>query len=273
MEGTTIGFIGTGNMGRALIEGILAKGIFKPSSVATYDVVKEKAQELAETFGVRVCESLKELVSLSRIIVIAVKPQNVSEVLQDIKHHIAENTLVVSIAAGISLKFLEDRLPERTPIVRVMPNTPALVLHGTSVLARNRHVSNEAMEKALDIFRAVGTAFEADEKLMDAVTGLSGSGPAYVLLFLEALTDAGVLMGIPRNLARELAISTLLGTAELARQRKVHFAELKDMVTSPAGTTIHGLKIMEEAGLRGIIMKAVERATERAGELQKMADK
>ncbi|MGC8719337.1 MAG: pyrroline-5-carboxylate reductase family protein, partial [Thermodesulforhabdaceae bacterium] len=144
MEGTTIGFIGTGNMGRALIEGILAKGIFKPSSVATYDVVKEKAQELAETFGVRVCESLKELVSLSRIIVIAVKPQNVSEVLQDIKHHIAENTLVVSIAAGISLKFLEDRLPERTPIVRVMPNTPALVLHGTSVLARNRHVSNEA---------------------------------------------------------------------------------------------------------------------------------
>lgn len=272
MEGT-VGFVGTGNMGRALIEGILAKGILSPESIATYDVLREKAQEVANIFGVRVCENLEELLSLSNIIIIAVKPQNVGDVLQEMKHHILPHSLVISIAAGITIKFIEDRLPEGTPIVRVMPNTPALVLRGTSVLARNRYVSSEAMKRALDIFQAVGTAFEADEKLMDAVTGLSGSGPAYVLLFLEALTDGGVLMGIPRTLARELAISTVLGTAELARQRKLHFADLKDMVTSPAGTTIHGLKVMEEGGFRAAVIKAVERATERAAELQKLVDK
>jgi pyrroline-5-carboxylate reductase len=268
-----IGFIGTGNMGRALIEGILKKGVFPSESIAAYDVVKEKAKELKDLFGIRLCENLKDLVAISNVLIIAVKPQNMEELLQHLKTHITGKPLVISIAAGITIKFMEERLPEGTPIVRVMPNTPALVLQGASVLARNRHVNDDAMKLALDIFRAVGTAFEAEEKLLNAVTGLSGSGPAYVLLFLEALTDAGVLMGIPRQMARELVIATVLGTAELARQRNVHFAELKDMVTSPAGTTIHGLKVMEEGGLRGIIMKAVARATERAEELQKLAEK
>ncbi|MEJ5300112.1 MAG: pyrroline-5-carboxylate reductase [Thermodesulforhabdaceae bacterium] len=268
-----IGFIGTGNMGRALIEGIIKKGVFSSESIVAYDVIKEKVKELSELFGIRHCNSLEDLVATSNVIIIAVKPQNMEELLRDLKALIKGTPLIISIAAGITIKFLEERLPEGIPIVRVMPNTPALVLQGASALARNRHVTDDTMKLALDIFKSVGTALEVEEKLLNAVTGLSGSGPAYVLLFLEALTDAGVLMGIPRPMARELVISTVLGTAELAKQRDLHFAALKDMVTSPAGTTIHGLKVMEENGLRGIIMKAVERATERADELQKLAEK
>lgn len=268
-----IGFIGVGNMGSALIEGIIMKGLFDRHSIVAYDVLKDKVKELVKKHEIRACESIGELLSISDIVLIAVKPQNMDEVLEEIRNNLSRKVLLISIAAGISIKFMEERLPEGTPVVRVMPNTPALILKGTSVLARNSHVSNEEMEKVINIFQAVGTAFEAEEKLMDAVTGLSGSGPAYVFLFLEALTDAGVLMGIPRHLARELVISTVIGSAELAREKKLHFAELKDMVTSPAGTTIHGLKVMEEAGLRGIIMKAIERATDRAAELQKLAGK
>ncbi|MCX7823159.1 MAG: pyrroline-5-carboxylate reductase [Syntrophobacterales bacterium] len=272
MEGI-IGFIGTGNMGRALIEGITKGGLFAPEFIAAYDVMKSKSEELAKIYGIRVCKDLKELLSISQTIVIAVKPQNMDEVLGEIRSHLATGSLIISVAAGISLRFIEERLPHKIPIVRVMPNTPALVLKGTSVLARNRYVTDKEMERALRIFQAVGVAFEVEEKLMDAVTGLSGSGPAYVFLFLEALTDAGVLMGIPRDLARELVLSTVVGSVELARNRKSHFAELKDMVTSPGGTTIHGLKVMEEAGLRGTIMKAVKHATERAAELQKLVEK
>lgn len=268
----TVGFIGVGNMGRALIMGILSGGIFNSGSIAACDVLKDRVEELARVHGIKPCGSLSELLSISDIVVLAVKPQNMDEVLRSMKELLYRRHLIISVAAGISIKFMEERLPAGSPIVRVMPNTPALVLRGTSVLSRNRHVTDEDMEKALTIFRAVGTAFEAEEKLMDAVTGLSGSGPAYVFLFLEALTDAGVLMGIPRPLARDLVISTVIGSAELARDRGLHFGELKDMVTSPAGTTIHGLKVMEEAGLRGIVMKAVERATERAKELQKLVE-
>ncbi len=264
-----IGFIGTGNMGKALIEGIVKRGIFSPNRVLGYDIITAKAENLAREFGIRASKSMEELMAESSTVVIAVKPQNMEETLLQMKAYLHGRPLIISIAAGITLEFIEGKLQRELPIIRAMPNTPALVLQGATALAKNRYASEEDMKKALSIFSAVGTAIEVDEKLMDAVTGLSGSGPAYFLLFLEALVDAGVLCGIPRNIAKELIIQTGLGTIEMVKNSKLHFGELKDMVTSPGGTTIYGLKIMDRAGLRGIVMEAVKRAVERASELQK----
>jgi pyrroline-5-carboxylate reductase len=177
--------------------------------------------------------------------------------------------LVISIAAGVPLSALIAGLPEGMPVVRVMPNTPALVLQGASALSRSPHVADEKMKEALALFQAVGMAIEVEEKWMDAVTGLSGSGPAYFLMLMEAFMDAGVLMGIPRPIARELVIQTALGSALMARETGKHPAELKDMITSPGGTTIRGLEVLEERGVRGALMRAVEAATLRSEELGK----
>jgi pyrroline-5-carboxylate reductase len=176
---------------------------------------------------------------------------------------------VISIAAGIPLGTLAGALPLDLPIVRVMPNTPALVLQGASALSRGKGVTEGQMAQALRLFQAVGKALEVEEKWMDAVTGLSGSGPAYFLLLLEAMIDAGVLMGLPRPIARELVLQTARGTVEMALETGKHPAELKDMITSPGGTTIQGLCVLEERAVRGALMRAVEAATKRSQELGK----
>ncbi len=264
-----IGFVGTGNMGSALIRGVIESKTVQASHINGFDVIESQVDKLVGEFGINKCLSLKELVEKSDVIIIAVKPQNMAEVLDAMRSSLRPEQLIISIAAGISIDFIEKQLGFSMPIIRVMPNTPALVLQGASALAKNALVSEEQMKKAIKLFGAVGFACEVDEKLMDAVTGLSGSGPAYVLLFLEALTDAGVLAGLPRNLARDLVVQTAIGTLEMVTQKdNLHFAQLKDMVTSPGGTTIHALEIMEKKGLRGIIMEAIKRASDRSRELQ-----
>lgn len=275
MSEGTIGFIGAGNMGGALIGGIVRSGCGAPEKIMVYDVITEKGRELQERYGVIVAESIEDVASRAESIVLAVKPQNMNEVLEEINRVLKGRLaswgypLIISIAAGISLRYIEERLPEGVPVVRVMPNTPALALKGASALARNASVKDAQMDWALKIFRSVGFACEVEEKLMDAVTGLSGSGPAYVLLFMEALTDAGVLAGLPRSLARDLVIHTVAGTVALVQETGKHFAELKDMVTSPGGTTIHGLRVLEVAGIRGSIYDAVAAAKKRSEELGK----
>ncbi len=263
-----VGFIGAGNMGSALIKGLIESKTLKPENINAFDVIEEQTTRLKKEFGINKCSGIEELSGKSDIIILAVKPQNMMEVLETLKPSLKKNQLVVSIAAGISISFIQNVLGDSVPIVRVMPNTPALVLQSASALARNSQVTDELMQKALELFSAVGFACEVEEKLMDAVTGLSGSGPAYVLLFLEALTDAGVLVGLPRNLARELVIQTAIGTLTMIKQNDAHFAQLKDMVTSPGGTTIHGLEVMEKNGFRGMIMEAIKAATTRSMELQ-----
>mgnify|MGYP000912415864 FL=1 len=176
---------------------------------------------------------------------------------------------MISIAAGIPLGVLTNGLPVDLPIVRVMPNTPALVLQGASALSRGPSVTDLHMAQALKLFQAVGKAMEVEEKWMDAVTGLSGSGPAYFLLLIEGMIDAGVLMGLPRPIARELVLQTAKGSVEMLFDTGKHPAELKDMITSPGGTTIRGLAILEEQGVRGALMRAVEAATLRSQELGK----
>jgi pyrroline-5-carboxylate reductase len=266
----TIGFLGGGNMGEALIKGLLSASLLTPGSIHVFDTVPARMEHLASLYSVRAASGIGDLAEKSAVIVLAVKPQVMPEVLKQLREYTdARRHLVVSIAAGIPLSALMAGLPDGVPIVRVMPNTPALVLKGASALSRGIAVSDGQMKLCFAIFQAVGTAVEVDEKWMDAVTGLSGSGPAYVLLAIEALTDGGVLMGIPRNIARELAVQTFLGTAAMVAETGKHPAELKDMITSPGGTTITGLKILEKKSVRGAFMKAVEAAALRSKELGK----
>lgn len=266
---SNIGFIGTGNMGEALIKGLLTTSLLNPEQIHVLDISAPRIEYIKKTYNVRPSSDATELCLKCHAIILAVKPQNMLDVLKEIRPNLAHRPLVISIAAGIPLSLLVKSLPDDTPVIRVMPNTPALVLEGASALSRGPSVTNEIMEKALALFGSVGKAIEVEEKWMDAVTGLSGSGPAYVLLLLESLTDGGVLMGIPRPVARELAIQTVLGTAKMVRETGKHPAELRDMITSPGGTTIRGLQVLEDRNVRGAFMGAVEAATLKSVQLGK----
>jgi pyrroline-5-carboxylate reductase len=269
LDDSHVGFIGGGNMGEALIRGLLKASLLSPGRLYVFDVVGSRMEYLAANYGIQTASGIGSLASVCHVIVLAVKPQNMSSVLEELNPHLSHKPLVISIAAGISLTTLMSGLPERVPVIRVMPNTPAIVLQGASALARGLHVDDSRMHQALALFGAVGKAIEVEEKWMDAVTGLSGSGPAYVLLYIESLIDAGVLMGLPRQVARTLAVQTVLGTAQMVQDTGNHPAELKDLITSPGGTTIRGLQVLEENGLRGTVMGAVQAATLRSQELGK----
>ncbi|MEM5788451.1 MAG: pyrroline-5-carboxylate reductase [Syntrophobacteraceae bacterium] len=268
-EQRSIGFIGGGNMGEALVRGLLGASLFPAEKVYVYDVSPSRTEYLAGKYGIRVGGSVAETVHACDIVVLSVKPQVVPAVLAELGADFSRTPLVVSIAAGITVATIENALPEGAAVVRVMPNTPALVLEGASALSRGKAVSTEQMEMSLALFKAVGKAVEVEEKWMDAVTGLSGSGPAYVLLMIEAMVDGGVLMGIPRNIARELVVQTFVGTSLMLSESGKHSAEMKDMITSPGGTTIQGLKVLEAKGVRGALFEAVEAAAKRSEELGK----
>ncbi|MEJ2671593.1 MAG: pyrroline-5-carboxylate reductase [Deltaproteobacteria bacterium] len=202
------------------------------------------------------------------VVILAVKPQAMPRLLAEIREFAHPGHLLISIAAGVSLKTLEKAFPE-SRLIRVMPNTPTLVGAGMAALAPGNRATPEDLALALELFGAVGQAVEVEERLMDAVTGLSGSGPAFVAVFIEALTDGGVKQGLPRPLAHTMAVQTVLGTARLCHAEKLHPALLKDLVTSPGGTTIAGLHVLESRGFRGLIMDAVSAAAEKSKKLGK----
>ena len=264
----TIGFIGAGNMGEALIKGLLASKKITPAQILVADKVKERLAYIAEYYEAKVFTKNFEVVKGADIIILAVKPNDVKSVLQEISSDLNKDKLLISITAGVTMDSILQCLPHSVPLIRVMPNTPAIVLEGAIGICLGQGVSKENRDSAVEIFEAVGKVeFIENEELMDAVTGLSGSGPAYVFLILEALSDAGVRVGLPRKTANLLAIQTVLGSAKLAMESGKHLGELKDMVTSPGGTTIAGLKKLEEGSIRATIIKAVEAATKRAKEL------
>ena len=265
----SIGLIGGGNMGEALIRGFIAASLFSAERIFAYDVIPSRLEYLEKEFGIKGRSSIGELAESSGIVVLAVKPQVMSQVLDALRAHLSHKPLVISIAAGIPLSMIEGRLPDGTAAIRVMPNTPALVQKGISALSRGKAVSVAQMQLSLALFRAVGKAVEVEEKLMDTVTGLSGSGPAYVMLVIEALIDAGVFMGLPRQTARELVVQTVIGSAMMLDITGKHPAEIKDMITSPGGTTIYGLQVLESYSVRGALMECVEAATQWLAELGK----
>jgi pyrroline-5-carboxylate reductase len=263
----TLGFVGGGQMAEALIKGLLSKDLLKPGQITASDLSEVRRNHLKEAFGINTTSENKEAVTGSEIIILAVKPQVMAIVLEEIGPVVSRNHLVVSIAAGITIHSLEKRLPDGTRVVRVMPNTPALVQAGAAALCKGTAAGPGDLDMVRQILEAVGKAVVVPEALMDAVTGLSGSGPAYVFTIIEGLIDAGVREGLPRTVARELVVQTVLGAALMCQNTGKHPAELTAMVTSPGGTTVAGLHVLERGALRGILLDAVRAATERSREL------
>jgi pyrroline-5-carboxylate reductase len=265
-----LAFIGAGNMAEALLRGVLTAGRMGPDQIIATDVREERLVFLKATYRIGVSSHNAEAARQADTIVLAVKPQMMSHALDDLKDAIGEQQLLISIAAGVSTARIAEHFPQHpVRVVRVMPNTPALVLEGASALARGRHAAPQDLETARRLFEAVGKVVVVDESQMDAVTGLSGSGPAYAFLMIEALSDAGVKMGLPREVALSLAAQTMRGAARLVLETGKHPGELKDMVTSPGGTTLAGLHALEQGGVRAALINAVEAATRRSQELGK----
>jgi len=267
LAGKRIGFVGGGAMAEALLGGLLAAGV-PVERLAASDPDPGRRKLLGEAFGIATHHDNADAVAGSDLVVLAVKPQVVESVLHALRDSACSRPLWVSIAAGVPIAKLAALLPEGARIVRAMPNTPALVRAGATGLAASSRASPGDREAAIQLFESVGVCWEAqNEALLDAVTGLSGSGPAYVFVFLEALGDAGVRMGLPREAAYRLAFQTVLGAAKLAQESGRHPAALKDQVTSPGGTTIAGLERLEAGGFRAAVYEAVAAATRRSREL------
>ncbi len=266
MSKKSIGFVGAGNMAEAMIRGLLRGKVFAPDQITASAPREERQRELAEKFSIRVTGNNPEAARQS-IVVLSVKPQILSKVLEEISDSVRADSLVISIAAGVPVALIQTKLRKGTRVVRAMPNTPALVDSAATAIAGGEHAQESDLEDAKRIFDAVGITVVLDETLLDAVTGLSGSGPAYVFLILEALSDAGVKVGLSRRTAQLLAAQTLLGSAKLLLETNEHPGRLKDMVTSPGGTAITGLHTLEHGGVRTTLMNAVEAATRRSREL------
>ncbi len=264
-----IAFLGGGNMAEALIKGMLKAGVVRPEQVLVNDVSAERLEYLKKTYGIIIEKSTKDAAAAASISLLCVKPQVIDVVLSKIAPAADGNKLVISIAAGVPVGRIEKMLNKEPRVVRVMPNTPALVLAGAAGIAPGSRATADDIALVQEIFGAVGRSVVVEEKLMDAVTGLSGSGPAYVFVIIDALSDAGVKAGLPRPLALELAAQTVLGSAKMVLETKEHPGKLRDMVTSPGGTTIEGLHALERGRLRATLMNAVEAATARSKELGK----
>ncbi len=261
-----VGFVGGGNMGEALVRGLTKTGLMPKGHLLMADVRSERLDEMKKLYGVVVTSDNVTLVRRADVIILAVKPQTLGPVLDEIAPA-TPGKLLISVAAGVSTIEIRRHLPPGTRLIRVMPNTPALVLEGATAIARADGLADGDLDTARQIFEAVGRVVILDEEMMDAVTGLSGSGPAYIALVVEALADGGVRVGLDRKTAMTLAMQTVLGSARLLIDTGMHPGQLKDMVSSPGGTTIAGIHTLEIGGLRRTLIDAVERATQRSREL------
>ena len=263
-----IGFIGLGNMATAIMGGLLAQKIAEHSDIIGYDKFEAAAKKAVDNYKITTVTDEKSVAETADVLFLAVKPNVLPEVLPKIGPFLNKETIVISIAAGKTLAFLEDGLGRKDlKIVRCMPNTPALVLEGATGACANANVTKEDMDVAMKILGAFGKASVVPEKLMDVVVGISGSSPAYVFLFIEAMADAAVAAGMPRAQAYEFSAQAVLGSSKLLLETGKHPGELKDMVCSPGGTTIAAVKVLEEMGFRAAVMDAVEACIEKSKNL------
>jgi len=264
-----LGFIGSGNMATALVKGLIKSGLYHSDQLMASDKDEEQLRKISEQFGLKVYASNKDLVGECQNVVLAVKPQSIREVLEGVKGEIKDVNLIISIAAGIPLKMIQSILDREIPLIRVMPNTPALIQKGVSALASGQHATTEHMDIAKTIFEAVGKTVIVPEEMMDAVTALSGSGPGYVFKVMECLVDAGERLGLDKETSLILVMETVLGAAHLASESEKSLSQLREMVTSPGGTTAAALAVFKEKGLESIIHEAVKAACLRGAELGK----
>ncbi len=264
MANLRIGFLGAGKMATALAQGFIKAGLVSGKDLLAADTSSDARAQWAKRFKCRVTASNREVAAAATTLLLAVKPDQVHKVLSEISGTFSKNHVLISIAAGVPIAKLESNLGDTARVVRVMPNTPALVGASASGFALGKSATKADGELVQKLLASVGVAFELKESLLDAVTGLSGSGPAYAYLFIEALSDGGVAAGLPREVATKLAAQTLLGSAQMVLETGLHPGVLKDMVTSPGGTTIEGLHELEKGKLRGTVMSAVRAASEKS---------
>ncbi len=265
-----IGIIGAGNMGEALISGLVHSRSAGPEQIICSDIRRDKLKSIKEIYGVATTGSNLEVVRGSDIVIYAVKPQIMASILKETADCLEMSKLVISIAAGVPLAAIESCLSKELRVVRVMPNIPASVREGAAAIAAGKHALKEDLKVAKAIFDSVGKSVIIEEELMDAITGLSGNGPAYIFLIVDALADAGVKMGLSREDALFLSAQTVLGAAKMLIETNEHPGRLKDMVTSPGGTAIAALHTLEQGGLRTTLINAVEAGTKRSKELGEM---
>lgn len=261
-----IGFIGTGNMAGAIISGLIRKEIFKPEEIIGSDISEQGRKKAKETYKINVTADNKEAAS-SEVLILSIKPQFYADTIKEIRDCITENQLVITIAPGKTLKWLSDQFGKDVKIIRTMPNTPAMVGSGMTAACPNEFVTEEELEYALKILSAFGKVEIIPERIMDAVVAVSGSSPAYVFMMIEAMADAAVLGGMPRVQAYRFAAQAVYGSAKMVLETGKHPGELKDMVCSPAGTTIEAVRVLEEKGFRSAIIEAMKACAEISGKI------
>ena len=265
--------IGGGNMGKSLLRGILKAGLTSPANVTVADVHRGKLESLRDSFGVHITEAAREAIPDADLVILAVKPLTLNDVIAGIREVVRPHQLFISIIAGVESSYIRERLGKDNPVVRVMPNIAATVDAAASAIALTPSATEDHIALTEAIFSAVGEVVRVEEEHIDAVTGLSGSGPAYIYMVIEALCDGGVKMGLPRDVAMKLATQTVFGAAKLVKETGAHPATLKDQVTTPGGTTIAAVHELEERGLRAMLISAVVTATERSRALNAIARK
>ena len=259
-----IGFIGLGKMARAIIGGIIEKGNIKPSEIIGSDISLAAAESAKKDFKIKVCMENAMVAEQADVLILAVKPQYLEYALEGIKPVLKKNVIIISIVAGKDIAYLEGQLGKTHSIVRCMPNTPALVGEGCTAYTPNAKVSESQLDIAAELIRCFGKAIQVPETMMDAVVGVSGSAPAYVFMFIEAMADGAVAEGMPRKMAYEFAAQAVFGSAKLMMETGKHPGELKDMVCSPAGTTIEAVRVLEEGNFRATVMDAVIECAEKS---------
>ena len=264
-----IGVIGAGKIGSAIVRGVIRAGLVAKDQVMASDVSDALRQSIAKDLGIKVTPDNGKVCDFASIVILAVKPQIVHSVVKEVAKKLGTAKLLVSVAAGVPLAGIEASLAQGARVVRVMPNIPCVMRAGASSYAKKAHATAKDLEKVELILNSFGIGLAVEEKYLDAVTGLSGSGPAYVFLFIESLADGGVQVGLSREVALKLALQTVYGSARMALESVKHLGELRDEVTSPGGTTIAGLYALEQRGFRGAVMDAIVSATRRSQELGK----
>ncbi|SCI72717.1 Pyrroline-5-carboxylate reductase [uncultured Clostridium sp.] len=264
-----IGFIGSGNMAKAMIGGIVKSKLVDPSNVIASDLNELALENVKNEYGINVTTNSKEVVKFSDIVIVAVKPNVYDIVLEGIKELIDNEKIIVTIAAGKTIESIENVIGDDKKVIRTMPNTPALVNEGMSALCKNKNITDEELNTVKEIFNSFGKAEIVNEYLIDAVIGASGSAPAYVFMFIEAIADAAVLAGMPRNQAYTFAAQAVMGSAKMVLETGKHPGELKDMVCSPGGTTIEAVKTLESEGFRSAVIKAIGDCIEKSKEMSK----
>jgi len=263
-----VAIIGVGKIGETLLNGMIKNNLVKKENIAGSTAQEAHAQEINKKYGIKTYINNKEMILGKDIIILAIKPQMMKKVLSNIKDIISEKQLIISIAAATSTQFIEECLEKNIPVIRAMPNTPALINEGMTVLCPGKYIDENHIQMAIDIFGSVGLVEVIHrEELMDVVTALSGSGPAYAYIIIESLTEGGVRMGLPRELAKKLTAQTLSGASKMVLKTGMHPALLKDAVTTPAGVTVDGLMELEDGGIRVTLIKAISRATEKSKEI------